>query len=92
MPGSIRRQRILGIDFSGASDAGRKIWIAEGRRGRGSRFILDDIRPACDLAGGGTAPAPAIAALARHIVSEPGTIAGCDFPFSIAKSLIDEAR
>ena len=23
--------RILGVDFSGASDAGRKIWIAEGR-------------------------------------------------------------
>jgi len=87
----LRPRRVLGVDFSGATDAGRKIWIAEGRRDRGNRLRLVDARPACDLLGGGIAPAVAIAALAQHIVKEPDTIVGCDFPFSIPKPLIDEA-
>jgi hypothetical protein len=82
-------RRILGIDFSGASDAGRKIWIAEGRE-PGDTFHLADLLPAAELPGGDTAPAGAIAALARHIVAVPNTIAGCDFPFSIPRSLIAE--
>jgi len=84
--------RILGVDFSGADDAGRKIWIAEGRRAPDGAFLLTDLRPACDLEGGGRAPGPAIAALARHIMREPETIAGCDFPFSLPRLLITEPR
>jgi hypothetical protein len=84
-------RRILGIDFSGASDAGRKIWIAEGRSaGGGAPFNLIDLRPACDLEGGAVPPAGAIAALARHIVRAPNTVAGFDFPFSIPAALIEE--
>ena len=33
----MKPKRVLGVDFSGASDAGRKIWIAECKRGRGNR-------------------------------------------------------
>jgi hypothetical protein len=84
-----RPRRVLGVDFSGATDAGRKIWIAEARRGRGNRLTLVDLRPACDLPGGGLAPNVAIAALARHIVKEPDTIAGFDFPFTLPKSVVD---
>jgi hypothetical protein len=86
------KRRILGIDFSGASDAGRKIWIAEGRLMRGTRFELTDLRPACELPNSGIGPEIAIAALARHIVREPDTIVGCDFPFTLPRSLIEEPR
>lgn len=83
-------RRILGIDFSGATDAGRKIWIAEGRAARDGAFELHDLRQACELDGGGVAPKIAIAALARHITRAPDTIAGCDFPFTLPRSLIEE--
>lgn len=79
--------RLLGIDFSGAQDAGRKIWVAEGRRNDGP-LKIDDCRAALDLRDGGKTPAVAIAALARHIVAEHDTIAGCDFPFSLPVDLI----
>ena len=82
-------RRILGIDFSGASDAGKKVWIAEGEE-TSDTFRLIDLRPASELPGGDASPLTAIAALARHIVSVPNTVAGCDFPFSIPRSLIDE--
>jgi len=81
--------RILGVDFSGANDAGRKIWIAECKRGRGKRLTLVDLRPAVDLPDSGVAPAVAIAALARHVVRKPDTIVGCDFPFTLPKLVMD---
>jgi hypothetical protein len=81
----MRPKRVLGVDFSGANDAGRKIWIAECKRGRGNRLTLVDLRRACDLEGAGVDPATAIAALAEFIVKQPDTIAGCDFPFSLPK-------
>jgi hypothetical protein len=82
-------RRVLGVDFSGATDAGRKIWIAECKRGRGHRLALVDLRPASDLPESGKAPTVAIAALARHIVKDPDTIAGFDFPFTLPKRVID---
>jgi len=82
-------RRILGIDFSGASDAGRKIWIAEGVEA-GSKLRLVALRPAAELAPDAIAPADAIYALARLILANPNTVAGCDFPFSIPRSLIEE--
>lgn len=79
--------RILGIDFSGAQDAGRKIWVAEGRR-RDGPLTIDTCQPAIDLPGGSKRPDLAIAALARHIIAEHDTVAGCDFPFSLPQDLI----
>lgn len=79
--------RILGIDFSGAQDAGRKIWVAEARRTDGP-LTVDLCRPACELPGGSAKPDVAIAALARHIAMEPETVAGCDFPFSLPIDLV----
>lgn len=79
--------RILGIDFSGAQDAGRKIWVAEARQSDGPLAIIS-CRPAIDLPGGSARPDLAIAALARHILAERDTIAGCDFPFSLPQDLV----
>ena len=85
----MRPRRVLGVDFSGASDAGRKIWIAELKRGRGRRLTLVDLVPAAALPDSGIAPRAAIAALARHILREPSTIVGCDFPFTLPKAVMD---
>jgi hypothetical protein len=79
--------RITGIDFSGASDAGAKIWIATGRRDDGA-ITITDCRPAMHLPGGGRAPSPALAALRAFLVAEADTIAGCDFPFSLPADLV----
>ncbi|MEZ5829986.1 MAG: hypothetical protein R3D05_02260 [Dongiaceae bacterium] len=80
--------RILGVDFSGASDAGRKIWIAEGRQdGNGALELLSCVA-AIDLPGGGKAPAVAVPALARHIAALGDARVGCDFPFSLPRDLV----
>jgi hypothetical protein len=86
------QRRILGIDFSGAVDAGRKIWIAEAHhdlRERDRPLIIDRCRPAIDLPGSGITPDLAIGALARHIASDTTTVAGCDFPFGLPAKLVD---
>ncbi len=45
-------RRIYGIDFSGAKDAGRKIWIARGTI-EGNLLIIDDCKRASELLGTG---------------------------------------
>jgi len=80
--------RILGVDFSGASDAGRKIWIAEGRQNGNGVLELLTCVAAIDLPGGGKAPAEAVPALARHIAALGDARIGCDFPFSLPRDLI----
>jgi len=80
--------RILGVDFSGASDAGRKIWIAEGRLSNSGAFDLMTCLPAIDLPGGGKAPAEAVPALARHIAGLGEARVGCDFPFGLPRALV----
>lgn len=80
--------RILGVDFSGASDAGRKIWIAEGRPdGNGALELLSCVA-AIDLPGSGKAPHEAVPALARHIAGLGAARVGCDFPFSLPRDLV----
>lgn len=80
--------RILGIDFSGANDAGAKIWIATGHK-RAGPLVIKDCRPAMLLPGGAKAPDVALAALRAYIAAEKDTIAGCDFPFSLPLELVN---
>jgi hypothetical protein len=80
--------RILGVDFSGASDAGRKIWIAESERDGNDALVLRRCVPAFDLPGSGIAPELAVPALARHIASLGNARVGCDFPFSLPRDLV----
>ena len=80
--------RILGIDFSGAGDAGRKVWIAEGRLTDAGAFELERCVPAIELPGGGVQPEQAIPAVARHLARLTDARIGCDFPFSLPRDLI----
>ncbi|HJR19990.1 MAG TPA: hypothetical protein VJ822_00105 [Dongiaceae bacterium] len=80
--------RILGVDFSGASDAGRKIWIAEGElSGNGAVQLLQCV-PAMALPGGGIRPEQAVPALAQYVATFADARVGCDFPFSLPRDLV----
>lgn len=84
------RRRAIGVDFSGARDAGRAIWIAEGRIGpRG--FLLADCRPATELPGGARDRATALAALVAYLGAQSDAVIGCDFPVGLPKKLVREA-
>jgi hypothetical protein len=81
--------RVAGIDFSGAADAGRKIWVAEGRVIRGKLHV-----EACDAAADRfqCAPGPqsSCAALVAFLCDLGPIIVGCDFPFSLPAAMIQE--
>jgi hypothetical protein len=84
------KRQIVGLDFSGASDAGRRIWIAEARPARDGIEILS-CRPAAELPGGAVRRAPALAALRGYIAGLADAIIGCDFPFSLPREVIAHA-
>ena len=83
-----RRKRLIGVDFSGARDAGRKIWVAAATRLHG-RLVLEDCAPAAELPGGAADKTTALAALVAFLLSERQAVAGLDFPFSLPEMLID---
>lgn len=80
--------RIVGVDFSGASDAGRKIWIAEGSLSGSGALELIRCASAADLPGGGVRPEIAVPALARHLGALSEARIGCDFPFGLPRALV----
>jgi hypothetical protein len=80
---------VYGVDFSGARDAGKKIWIARG-------LIQEDVLliTACfqaeDLPESGRDRQQGLKALRRFISSQSGSIFGLDFPFGIPVFLVKE--
>ena len=85
------RRRVLGVDFSGARQAGDHIWIAVGTQ-NGGRLSLESCLPAHELPGGGRDRQSALAALNAFLKSERRAAAGLDFPFGLPRSLVAEER
>ena len=83
-----RRKRLIGVDFSGARGAGRKIWVAAATRLHG-RLVLEDCAPAAELPGGAADKTAALKALVTFLLSERHAVAGLDFPFSLPETFID---
>jgi hypothetical protein len=81
--------RYLGIDFSGAKDAGRRIWISEGVELDGS-IIVEALLPARELKSSGRDRTTALSALVDHIASLGRSIVGIDAPNSLPKSFAPE--
>eukprot|EP00439_Symbiodinium_sp_Y106_P069694 s781_g12.t1 len=86
---------VYGIDFSGASDAGKKLLIARCDLQRscvGWTLTVVSIRAARNLPGGGLSPDTATAALRSELLeaakSQAQVIVGVDSPPSIAKQFI----
>lgn len=84
------RDRVAGVDFSGAREAGKNIWIAEGLV-TGAGVKIESVCRAADLPGGKTAFAPALAALVQQVSTLTDHVVGFDFPFSLPALLVAEA-
>ena len=81
---------VFGVDFSGAQDAGRKIWIAGGRID-GDRLRIDWCAQAADLHGSGVAREVAYPAVYRLVAGSGISAFGFDFPFSLSQRAIRHA-
>lgn len=77
---------IYGVDFSGGQNAHRYIWVAKCEPQR-ERLRVVSCRQAGELEGA-TGLEPALASLRRLIASEPGSLAGMDFPFSVPAGMM----
>ena len=82
-------QAIYGIDFSGARDAGNKIWIAKGISD-GETLIIEDCYSARDLPKSGKDIKACLTAIVNLIKSNQNAVFGFDFPFGLPISLVRE--
>jgi len=79
---------IYGVDFSGARDAGRKIWIAQGQVS-GDGLIIRDCRPISEWLDCGRKRDACLDALYGFIAREKAVF-GLDFPFGLPQKLMGE--
>jgi hypothetical protein len=83
-------KRVVGIDFSGARDAGRLIWIAEGAIDADGCLVLDTCSSAQDRLSCDNHINHILPALVEWIAAQENAIIGCDFPFSLPASVISQ--
>ncbi len=81
-------QRIIGIDFSGGVNAGRKIWIASGRVETDGLLIENCARGEA-LPDSNRRRAECLAALRAFIRSAGEALIGLDFPLSLPRQLMN---
>lgn len=86
--GQTRRDRVYGIDFSGSSTAGKKIWLAPGVVDGGT-VRVEECYPGRDLPGSGVDRETCYAALRELIESSPDAAFGLDFPFGLPDVVTD---
>jgi hypothetical protein len=83
-------RQIHGIDFSGAKDAGKKIWIASGII-YGDTLQIENCRPAAEaLPGSRRNRDQCLPALRDFIASQGACAIGLDFPFGLPRDLAKE--
>jgi hypothetical protein len=80
---------VHGVDFSGAIDAGSKVWVAIGALVEGT-LELEHVCPGKDLHESGTTRDQCLSALQHFIASRPGSALGLDFPFGLPAPLVEE--
>lgn len=81
--------RVVGVDFSGARDAGNRIWVATGTA-RENGVVVETCVRCRDLPGSGADKDRALAALVDFIAGAGGCTVGLDFPFSLPAALVEE--
>ena len=79
---------VHGVDFSGAKDAGRRIWVATGII-KEKLLQVEQIRPGETLPHSGKERGRCLSALLNFISKERESIIGLDFPFSLPGKLIE---
>lgn len=84
-----KARKIFGIDFSGAQDAGKKIWITSGLS-FGDGLVVEDCLRARDLPNSGSRTEACLPALVDLVKANQNAVFGFDFPFGLARPLIKE--
>jgi hypothetical protein len=82
-------RHIYGVDFSGAKDAGKRIWIARGIA-EGRKLRIEGCCQASSFPGAGNDRNSCLAALRDFIAREKNSIFGADFPFGLPDKVIQE--
>ncbi len=82
-------RRVFGIDFSGASDAGRKIWIAGGII-KERLLQIQVCNQASEFPGANIKLDACLEALRDFITRGKDGVFGFDFPFGLPRKLIEE--
>lgn len=82
-------RQVYGVDFSGAADAGRAIWIATGEAEAG-RLRITACRRGEELPGSARERSCCLAALRAFIGGQAGAVFGLDFPFGLPRPLVAE--
>ncbi len=80
---------VHGVDFSGAEDAGRSIWIATGII-KEKTLEIEEIRPVRELPSSGRKREEGLRALVDFISQEKEAIIGMDFPFGLPAPLVED--
>ena len=88
-PVSPVERRIYGVDFSGAKEAGKHIWVTSGVM-EGDALRIDDCHRGDTLPGSSRQREPCLVALRALIVGESRAAFGLDFPFGLPAPLVDE--
>jgi hypothetical protein len=83
------RPFVYGVDFSGARDAGNRIWIARGVI-KGDVLIIRGCFRAQEVPGSGKERERSFKALRAFITAQKHGIFGMDFPFGIPSPLVKQ--
>ena len=76
-------QNILGVDFSGAALAGRKIWVSRATLQNGA-LHFEELKRGADLPDSGEEKDKVFPALVNWITSFEDALCGFDFPFALS--------
>lgn len=82
-----QRDAIYGVDFSGAKDAERRIWIAHGVP-KGGGLCIEACKPLSRWRPEAHGPEQAAQALAEFIQQHPSAAFALDFPFGLPRALL----
>lgn len=77
---------ILGVDFSGAVNAGRKIWIATSRLQSDGALNVENVRRIADFEGSPHKLSTALTTLREHLAALGEAYIGLDFPFGVPRT------
>jgi hypothetical protein len=82
-------RHIVGVDFSGAADAGRRIWVTVATSD-GERLTVRTCRRGDTLPGSGRDRALCLSALRRFIRELDSAAVGMDFPFGLPRAFVPQ--
>ncbi|MCS7261361.1 MAG: DUF429 domain-containing protein [Anaerolineae bacterium] len=85
-----RRTRVYGVDFSGAREAGHKIWIAQAVVHQDT-LCLERCAAVATLLGVAPQREACLSALCAWIAREQEAVFGLDFPFGLPAPLLEAA-